>query len=82
MNEPDPPTIRAGTYRHNKSGNLYNVLGVALQTETNEFLVIYRALYDTKFELFARPYDMFTETVNINGQQVPRFEYISGVGVQ
>lgn len=68
------PTIQKGTYRHNKKGQLYEVIGVALQTETNDPLVIYRPLYENEYKLFARPYEMFTEEVEINGQQVPRFE--------
>lgn len=70
------PNIKKGTYRHNKTGELYEVLGIALQTETDERLVIYRPLYDNKYELFARPYAMFTEPVDINGQMTPRFEHI------
>ncbi len=69
-------TIETGTYRHNKKGHLYEVLGVALQTETEEQLVIYRPLYESEFELFARPYGMFTEQVEIDGKMVPRFEKI------
>lgn len=69
----DFPTIKLGTYRHSKSGNLYEVVGVAFQTETEEPLVIYRPLYKTDYELFARPYMMFVENVEINGVVVPRF---------
>ena len=36
-----------GTYRHNKSGKLYEVIDVALHTETDEKMVIYQALYDS-----------------------------------
>lgn len=68
------PEIIKGTYRHNKTGDLYQVLGIALQTETNEPLVIYRPLYDNQYDLFARPYSMFVELVSLNGQMVPRFE--------
>jgi hypothetical protein len=71
------PQLEKGTYRHNKSGKLYEVLGVALQTETDEALVIYKPLYESEHELFARPYSMFTETVEINGKTVPRFEKIA-----
>ncbi|QQS17152.1 DUF1653 domain-containing protein [Candidatus Saccharibacteria bacterium] len=74
MNDPEPKTIPKGTYRHTKSGKMYEVIGVALHTETNEQLVIYRPLYDAKYELFARPYDMFVEKVTIDGQEVLRFE--------
>ena len=68
--------MRLGKYRHTKSGNLYEVLGIAFQTETEELLVIYRPLYESEYELFARPYDMFIEQVVINGKQLPRFEEI------
>lgn len=68
--------MRLGKYRHTKSGNLYEVLGIAFQTETEELLVIYRPLYESEYELFARPYGMFIEQVVINGKQLPRFEEI------
>ncbi len=69
--------IKLGTYRHTKSGKLYEVLGTAFQTETEELLVIYRPLYQSEYELFARPYDMFIEQVTIKGKQLPRFEEIN-----
>ena len=69
-------SIHLGKYRHTKSGNLYEVLGTAFQTETEELLVIYRPLYESEYELFARPYGMFIEQVVINGKQLPRFEEI------
>ena len=68
--------MQLGTYRHNKKGHLYEVVGVALQTETDEQLVIYKPLYDSEFELFARPYDMFVEQVEIDGEMKPRFEKV------
>ena len=74
----DFPTIQKGTYRHNKTGNLYEVLGVALQTETEESLVIYQSLYSGEFELFARPYTMFIEQIFLDGVRKPRFEKIDG----
>ena len=43
-------------------GNKYIVEGIAMHTETEESLVIYRRL-DGK-ELFARPYDMFNSLVD------------------
>lgn len=72
----DFPSIEKGTYRHGKTGHLYEVLGVALQTETNEALVIYRPLDNSEYEFFARPYSMFVEEVTINGEVMPRFEKI------
>lgn len=70
------PSIEKGTYRHSKKGHLYEVLGMALHTETDEPLVIYRPLYDSEYELFARPYTMFIEQVELNGVVVPRFEKV------
>jgi hypothetical protein len=74
MSKPSFPLIPLGVYCHTKSGKLYDVLGVALQTETEEPLVIYRPLYESEFELFARPFDMFLERVEINGISEPRFK--------
>ena len=64
-------TIAPGKYRHYK-GNDYEVVGVAKHTETEETLVVYRALYG-EFGLWVRPLVMFQESVNIEGQNVPRF---------
>lgn len=72
----DIPNIQLGKYRHLKTGKLYEVQGMALQTETNEPLVIYKPLYSCEYALFARPYQMFTECIELNGIQVPRFEKI------
>lgn len=66
---------RLGKYRHYK-GNEYEVIGVAKHSETLEELVIYRALYG-EGGLWARPVAMFGEDVEVNGQKVPRFEFIN-----
>lgn len=67
-------TIPAGKYRHYK-GNDYEVLGVATHSEEESKLVVYRTLYGD-FDLWVRPLEMFTETVEIDDEQVPRFRYI------
>ena len=69
--------VSKGTYRHGKSGKLYEVIGLALETETAELLVIYRPLYENEYELFARPASMFTETIVLDGKSVPRFQKIT-----
>lgn len=76
MNDPEPKHIAHGIYKHTKSGKRYEVIGVSLETETNEQHVIYKPLYESEFELFARPYDMFVEVVEIDGIMQPRFEHI------
>ncbi|MBB3184858.1 hypothetical protein FHR95_002433 [Halomonas fontilapidosi] len=62
---------RPGIYRHYK-GPLYEVIGVAWHSETEEPLVVYRALYGD-YGLWTRPLDMFLETVEVRGEPVPRF---------
>jgi hypothetical protein len=73
--QPDIPIIKRGVYIHSKTKNKYEVLGVALQSETSEPLVIYRPLYQSEYELFARPYEIFIESVKIAGKQQPRFYF-------
>lgn len=64
--------VVAGMYRHYK-GNLYQVMGVARHSETEEELVVYRALYGER-GLWVRPKAMFLEKVIVDGRAVPRFE--------
>lgn len=68
-------TFPLGKYRHYK-GNDYEVIGVAHHSETREALVVYRALYG-EYGLWVRPLSMFTETVEVNGQAIPRFQHIN-----
>lgn len=58
--------LRPGVYYHFKDPErLYHVLGTAFHTETEESMVVYRALYDGAIApLFVRPLVMFTETVS------------------
>jgi hypothetical protein len=68
------PTVRPGRYRHYK-GNEYEVVDIARHSETEEEMVVYRKLYDDH-SLWVRPLGMFVENVLVNGQQIPRFEWI------
>jgi len=68
-------SIKPGVYRHYK-GNLYRVYQVARHSETCEELVVYRCLYGD-YDLWVRPLAMFTESVNLNGNDLPRFEWIA-----
>jgi hypothetical protein len=65
---------RAGKYRHYK-GNEYEVLGTATHSETDETLVVYRALYGAR-GLWVRPVGMFCDSVTVSGQSVPRFTFV------
>jgi len=64
-------------YKHYK-GNNYEVIGVAIHSETLEELVIYKALYNIPGfgvnSLWARPKKMFLENVIVNGVEVERFK--------
>lgn len=66
--------IQPGRYRHFK-GNEYEVLGIARHSETEEPVVVYRALYGER-GLWTRPADMWNETISIGEKTVKRFEKI------
>lgn len=82
-------------YKHDPSGPVnnyaYEVLGVGSHTEKEEtspdkYVVVYRPLYDSGSycdgKMFAiRPYDMFIEQVQVNGNTVPRFRLITDTEV-
>jgi hypothetical protein len=67
-------TIASGLYQHYK-GPYYQVMEVATHSETEEQLVVYRALYGDK-GVWVRPLSMFTETVELDGRVKPRFAYL------
>lgn len=70
--------MNLGKYQHSKTGNFYRVIGVAKHSETLEDLVVYECLYENqKSMIWVRPKTMFLEEVEINGQKVPRFKFIS-----
>ncbi len=68
--------MELGLYKHYKGG-LYEVLGLATHSETLEIVVVYKATYLPEGQnLWVRPLVMFTETVEVNGNAVKRFEKI------
>ena len=70
--------LKPGKYRHFKGGE-YELIGTASHSETLEPLVIYRALYG-KGEVWARPAEMWNETVERDGRTFPRFRREDGSG--
>ena len=66
--------LKAGRYRHFK-GKEYEVITVAKDSETLEDMVVYRALYG-EYGYWVRPLTMFCESVTVEGQTMPRFQYI------
>ena len=66
--------IKPGRYRHYK-GQDYEVIGCARHSETEEELVVYRALYGDR-GLWVRPIAMFAEQLSIDGKSVPSFLFL------
>lgn len=69
--------FQPGIYRHYK-GALYSAKALARHSETKEWLVIYHDLSKPE-ELWVRPYQMFVESVLVNGENFPRFELIDKI---
>ncbi|HEY4506249.1 MAG TPA: DUF1653 domain-containing protein [Candidatus Paceibacterota bacterium] len=68
--------IKPGIYRHYK-GNEYRVHFVVKHSETGEEMVVYEALYNNeKSKFWVRPAKMWNESVDINEEKKPRFEWV------
>ena len=63
--------IEPGIYRHFK-GQFYAVDNIAKHSETDEYYVVYRALYGER-GLWVRPLEMFDETIEREGKRMKRF---------
>ena len=76
MQPPNIPSVPPGRYRHYK-GKDYEVIGMALHSETLEPMVVYRPLYATpdipEGTLWIRPAAMFLELVETESGQLQRF---------
>src|SRR5450830_39053 len=66
--------LEPGLYQHYK-GPQYRVFNVARHSETDEELVFYQALYGD-YGFWVRPLSMFLESVEVDGEQVPRFALV------
>jgi hypothetical protein len=66
--------LKTWKYRHYKWKE-YEVIWVSKHSETLEEFVVYKQLYG-EFWLWIRPLEMFTETIEKDWKQIPRFEYI------
>lgn len=72
-------------YKHDPRGmlhdHMYEVVGLARNTEEKNYSVLYRPLYENDWfppaEYQSRPLDMFLETVEKNGVLIPRFKHIT-----
>ncbi|MBE6787000.1 MAG: DUF1653 domain-containing protein [Ruminococcaceae bacterium] len=74
--DPENPSgeFKKGIYRHFK-GNEYEVIDFALDCETLEEKVVYRALYGER-KLWIRPKEEFCDFVFRNGKVQKRFQYV------
>jgi hypothetical protein len=70
-------TIPCGRYRHFK-GNEYEVIGIARHSETEEPMVVYRALYG-EGGLWTRPAAMWNEQVTRAGKTYHRFYHLDRI---
>ena len=68
--------LEKGLYKHYK-GNLYEVMSTVQHSETEEWMVVYKALYGNE-GMWVRPYEMFMEKIEIEGELVDRFEKLEG----
>jgi hypothetical protein len=74
-------------YKHNPNEGLNNyayiIEGIAMYTETEEKMVIYRPLYGREWmaergiQLFARPLAMFIDEKEVDGKVIQRFTEIT-----
>ncbi|WP_444930331.1 DUF1653 domain-containing protein [Microbulbifer sp. SSSA002] len=71
--------MQRGLYRHYR-GNLYEVLHTAKHSETEEVMVVYRALYGS-YGVWVRPLSLFTGSASKDGHEIPRFELIQAFDI-
>jgi hypothetical protein len=63
-------------WRHYKNKD-YRIIAISRHTEDLTWYVVYEALYDNEIsKIWHRPLDMFLETVEIDGEIMPRFRQI------
>lgn len=65
-------------YQHYKAARMkYEVIAIAVNSETLEEMVVYRCLYNNPLgEIWVRPREMFESKVKVNGKWVERFREI------
>ena len=66
--------LETGLYKHYK-GDMYEVYMTARHSETEEWMVVYKALYGEQ-GMWVRPYEMFVEKVEVDGIMIPRFQKV------
>ena len=73
--QPEDCPVKAGqNYKHYKQGNMYTIVCIALDSETQEYMVVYQGWLSGK--VWVRPLTEFTSHVSNEEVSIPRFEYI------
>ncbi|MEN9552215.1 MAG: hypothetical protein RI935_592 [Candidatus Parcubacteria bacterium] len=68
--------IKGEKYRHYK-GDLYEVVGLAIHSNDDIWMVVYKPLYENAdAEMFTRPLDEWFSEIEWNGNLVQRFSLI------
>ncbi len=70
--------IKLGIYKHYKSEDQYEVISEAIYENTEEPVVVYKALQGERLT-FVRPLAQFEELVECNGEIVPRFTLVKEI---
>lgn len=66
--------MKLGKYMHYK-GNFYEIIALGKLEETEEEVVVYRALYGDN-AVWVRKKNVFLENVVVSGKEIPRFRFI------
>jgi hypothetical protein len=81
-------------FKHDSSKGInhmaYEILGVAINTSTDEMMLAYKALYDVKDsnhedlgeDFYVRPVGEWEESKDFNGQKVSRFRLATDLETQ
>ena len=66
--------LKLGKYKHYK-GDEYEVIGVVINSETLEEMVLYMGLYGQRL-MWVRPLKVFLEEIKVKGKKIKRFEFL------
>lgn len=76
MNTPHNHIKPDQIWRHYKNKD-YRIIVLSRNTEDLTWYVVYEALYENSVsQIWHRPIEMFLETVEIDGMNMPRFELV------
>lgn len=64
-------------YQHYKNKHHYKIIAIARHSETEEWMVVYEALYDNPHsQFYARPMELFVDEVEYEWNKMPRFCFV------